>query len=288
MSKIVTLKNSHLTAFFSDKGAELHSLKTISGKEYIFRDTNVWEYSSPILFPICGGLKDGKFVYGGKEYFLPKHGFVKDALFSIEKVDENSVTFFYRDNEKTLKVYPFSFELRIIYTLDKSSLSVDYCVKNTGNEKMYYSIGAHEAYFCPEGINNYSIVFDKSETLDSHIVNGNLLDYKTERILTDSNTLKLDYKYFSVDALVFSKFNSKALELVSVDLERRIRLEFSDFSHLLLWTQSDANKPYICIEPWCGFPDMTDSVYDITHRPGILQIAPGETQNINHKLTVLK
>ena len=193
MSQIFTLRNEKLTAVFSTTGAELLSLKHTNGKEYIFRDTEIWGFSAPLLFPICGGLKDDKFIHNGKEYILQKHGFVRTAEFIAEDVKNSSVTFLYKDTPETLESYPFHFELRIIYTLCGESLSVRYSVKNTGNEDMDYSIGCHEAYLCPEGIDKYSVVFDKKETLDAHKVLGNLLSYDTERIVTDSDTLKLDY-----------------------------------------------------------------------------------------------
>lgn len=287
MSEIYTLSNGTLTAVFSTAGGELHSLKDKNGKEYIFRDMSVWEFSAPTLFPICGGLKDDKFIKDGNEYFLPKHGFVRTAEFVAESVSENSITFLYTDNEETLAVYPYRFELRLIYTLDGNSLSVRYAVKNTGNEDMYYSIGCHEAYLCPDGIEGYSVVFDKKETLDTHGLDGNLLKYETTNVLTDSDVLKLDYEYFSSDALVFSKFKSDAVELCANDGSRRIRVEFPEFSHLLFWTKANAFAPYICIEPWCGSPDMVDSVNDLTKRPGILCVKPSETKNRDHKITIL-
>ena len=114
------------------------------------------------------------------------------------------------------------------------------------------------------------------------------MDYKTERILEDSDVLELKYDYFSIDALVFSKFNSSCVTLCSKDGERIVKVDFPEFTHLLFWTKNCGNAPYICIEPWCGFPDMIDSEYDITKRPGIIKVAPRSTHSVTHTITFVK
>ncbi len=287
MSELYTLKNDRLEAVFSSIGAELISLKK-NGKQFIFRDARFWDYSAPVLFPICGGLKDDKFILEGKEYTLAKHGFTRDAEFKLEKLTDTSATFLLTDSEETRKSYPFNFEFRVIYTISGDALSVIYSTTNMGKNVMYYSVGCHEAYLCPEGIENYTLFFDKKETLDSHIVRGNLLDYETVRIMEDSDKLPLKYDYFSVDALAFSKFESAGVTLSANDGSRTIKVDFPGFSHLLLWTKNTCDAPYICIEPWCGFPDMVDSEYDITKRPGIIKVAPGENHITTHTITFIK
>ena len=66
MSSTFTISNGNITAVCSSAGAELISLKNSDGKEFLFRDKNIWDFSSPILFPICGGLKDDIYLYEGK------------------------------------------------------------------------------------------------------------------------------------------------------------------------------------------------------------------------------
>jgi len=288
MSHTHVLTNGIITATFCTKGAELISLKNAEGKEFMFRDPAIWGYTAPVLFPICGGLRDDKFILNGKEYSLPKHGFCRDAEFAVETIDDSSIAFIITDTPETLAQYPFSFEFRIIYTLDKDSICVEYKTTNKNDTDMYYSVGCHEAYLCPEGIENYSILFDEKETLDSHIVNGNLLDYKTVRILENSDVLELKYDYFAVDALVFSKFKSSCVTLCSKDGGRMIKVDFPGFTHLLFWTKNSGNAPYICIEPWCGFPDMIDSEYDITKRPGIIKVTPRGTHSVTHTITFIR
>lgn len=52
-------KNELLTATIKSTGAELISLKSEKGVEYIWqRDPRYWSGSAPFLFPIVGNLRD--------------------------------------------------------------------------------------------------------------------------------------------------------------------------------------------------------------------------------------
>lgn len=283
-----SLSNGLLTAKILRHGAELCSLKNAEGKEFIFRDTSIWNGSAPVLFPVCGGLRDDKFVFEGKEYEMPKHGFAKLSDFEAEKIEKESATFLLKDTEETRKIYPFSFEFRVRFTLHDDSLVVEYITKNTGKTEMYYSVGAHEAYLCPEGIEQYALTFDKKETLDAHFVRGTLVDHETYPVLKGEDTLPLRYRDYAVDALVFSRFHSHGATLSANDGSRILRVDFPDSTHLLLWTTHNVDAPYICIEPWNGMPDFIDSDYDIRKRPGILSLEAGEEKTVTHTITVIK
>ena len=80
----IKLSNGILEATVSTRGAELIDLKK-EGRAVLWEgDPAVWGFHAPILFPICGGLKGGAFIYCGKEYALPKHGFARRAEFELE------------------------------------------------------------------------------------------------------------------------------------------------------------------------------------------------------------
>lgn len=282
MSKEAVIANEKIKCTISALGAEIQSIIK-DGKEIIWEgNPDVWSGKAPVLFPICGGLKDDKYTYEGKEYTLPKHGFVRKSEFEIEKHAKESVTFLLSSNEDTLKCYPFDFELRITYTLSGAELRVDYNVTNIGENNMYFSIGSHEAYACPEGIEEYSVVFEEEETLDSSILNGNLLEYDTIRIGESIRELPLKYDFFAVDALVFLNLKSRKVTLMH-KVEKVVDVAFDGADYLLLWTKPTGR--YICIEPWCGVPDFEDSDYDITKKRGIIAVEPKKTATKTHTLT---
>ena len=149
MSKEIKISNDILDVTLSTQGAEIISVKK-GGEELIWQaDPAVWKCHAPLLFPICGGLKEDRFIYGGKSYTLPKHGFARALEYEPEAVTASSAVFLLKSDAETRKSYPFDFELRVIYELIGNELDVTYKVKNTTDGDMYFSIGSHEAYSCP-------------------------------------------------------------------------------------------------------------------------------------------
>ncbi len=270
---MITISNEFLTATFSEIGAELKSLK-YNDREYIwYGDPAYWTGSSPVLFPICSGLKDDEFIYEGKTYTMQKHGFARRAKFDVETVDENSITFLLSSQNCPQENYPFKYELRIIYTLTGKKFNVEYNVRNLTDGDMYFSIGAHEAYNCPEGIDNYEIIFDKKESLDAYQLVGPLLSEDTVNYGKNTNVLQLDHSLFSNDCLIFKNLNSRGAVLRNKTTDQKIKVEFNDFDYLLIWTAP--NAPFICIEPWCGITDNINTSKQLREKEGIEKIEKG-------------
>ena len=282
---MITIQNSFLKAKFNEVGAELKSL-VCNYTEYIWNgDENFWKGSAPALFPICSGLKDDKYLLDGAEYTLAKHGFAKQKTFELESKQEDSAVFLLKADTETLKQYPFNFELRIAYELIGKKFKVTYKVTNKDTKKMYFSIGAHEGYNCPEGIEDYDICFPQNETLDSSVLVGNVLGDDTVRIIENEDKLALKYDYFAVDALVFKKLVSKSAVLKNRKTGRAVRLQFEGFPYFLLWTKPGAG--YICMEPWCGISDSIHSKYDLVNKEGIETADVNETFTRVHSVEIL-
>ncbi len=283
---MITLTNEFLTASFSEIGAELKSL-VFGGKEYIWEGrSEVWSGSAPILFPICGGLKDDKYTYKGKEYTLKKHGYARFATFEIEDKTDSSVVFLHKSDEETKKSFPFDYELRVTYTLIAKTVRVGYSVKNLTDGNMYFSIGSHEAYYTPEGIEDYDVVFPQNETLNAYVLYGNLLSTQVLPIIKDSNVLPLYDKYFTVDALVFKDLKSRTATLRNRKTGKAVQVDFPNADYFLLWHKP--NSPYMCLEPWSGIPDIVGSSYDITEKEGIITLESGKEYNSVHTLNIIE
>ncbi len=281
---MVTIKNDSLTVEISEVGAELQSIKDSSGREWLWQgDPQFWTGRAPICFPICGGLKEDRFIYKGKSYTLSKHGFARKSIFEVVKINEDSAVFELKSNENTKEMYPFDFVFRAKYKLKDNSLEVTYSVKNTGEDIMFFSVGAHEAYATPEGIENYKVVFDLPETLRAYILDGNLLEHNYVTLLENKTEFPLLDRYFAVDALVFKHLNSHGVTLINKSGDRKINVKFDGFDYFLLWHKHGA--PYICLEPWAGIQDSVDSDFILEHKEGINYAVPGETFKRTHLIT---
>lgn len=282
---MISIQNGFLTARFVEKGAELKSL-VFDGTEYIWPgDEKIWALSAPLLFPVCGGLKDDSYFLDGKTYQMQKHGPIRFARFEVEEKKEDQVTFVSFSDENTKKNYPFDYKLSVIYKLEEKSLSVRYEVENKGTDTMYFSIGAHEGYFCPEGIEEYEILLPEPETLDSSVLEGNVLCDEKKRVITNSHRIPLKYEDYTVDALVFEQMRAKSVVLRNKTTKRALKLSFKDFDYFLLWTKPGA--PYICMEPWCGIGDHKDTTGDLKTKKGIKTLSRGGVFTVEHRIEII-
>ena len=283
---MITIKNEFITAKFNTLGAELRSL-IYNGREYMWQaDPQWWAQTSPLMFPICGGLADDEYEFGGKTYTLKKHGYAKLSEFEVECQSDTSVTFLLKSNEESRKQFPFEYELRLIYTLVGKQLQVRNEVKNVGDDTMYFSIGSHEAYATPEGIEEYELVFPQKEKLYAFGLNGNLIGKERTLILDNADRLPLNKEYFSIDALVFPEIQSRSVILQKRDGSVAVRVEFDGFFNLMVWQKCGA--PYICVEPWNGAPDFEGQGKDFTKKIGIQQVGANSTYVRTHNIEILK
>lgn len=283
---MIEIDNGILKVSISEVGAEIKSIIK-NDTEYIWQGQNdIWSGSSPLLFPICGGLKDNKYIFNGIEYTLNKHGFARFKTFEVEKLTDTIVVFLLKEDDETLKSFPFKFELRVIYTLNGQSLSVNYKVKNLSDNAMFFSIGSHEAYATPEGIEDYDVIFPEKETLNATVLDGELLGNNSYPIIKNSNYLPLYDKFFVIDALVFKSIKSRSATLRNRKTEREIRVDFPDNNYFLLWHKP--MSPYICLEPWSGIQDSIHSDYDITKKEGIITLKANCEYSNSHTITIIK
>ncbi|WP_281228866.1 aldose 1-epimerase family protein [Flavobacterium aquiphilum] len=263
---ITTITNQFLTAQIKHTGAELCSLKDNSNREYIWNgNPDFWGKHSPVLFPIVGTLKNNSYQYDNAQYQLSRHGFAREMDFELIDKQENSATFSLIAPQSTKEKYPFDFDLHLIYTLDNRSLKIEYKVFNNGESTMPFSIGAHPAFDLPGDFKNYSLVFEKEETLNYYLLEEGLISNKTNELILDKNELHLNYKLFENDALVFKNIASKSITILDKS-KPFLKVSYTDFPDLGIWTP---NAPFICIEPWFGYSDTVEKSGNIFEKEGI-------------------
>lgn len=274
------IKNEYIKAKIKSFGAELNSLQKIDDSlEYIWQgDKEFWARHSPILFPIIGRLKNDSYFYKNQKYNMSQHGFARDKEFEIVEKKDDFIEFKLSSDEKTLKIYPFSFELYLSYKLERNSLIVSYKVINKSDEKMLFSIGAHPAF-------NWSLEKDlKKEDyfLEFEINNSKRYFLNELGLVFDSIDLKFEDKklflneeLFKNDALVFNDLNIKNLTFKNIRNENFIKLNFENFPYLGIWSKP-SGSPFLCIEPWFGVADEENASQNFEDKKGIINLQKDE------------
>ncbi len=276
MSNIV-IENEKIRAIINPLGAELVSLlKLDDNTEYIWEaNPAFWGKTSPVLFPIVGGLKNETYFYEGNEYKLPRHGFARTMNFEIESQSQNSVVFLLKNNIETEKVYPFEFELRLIYSLKANKIELKYQITNPDTKILLFSIGGHPAFKCPIenelNYDDYYLEFNQNENLERWPLNaeGLVLDIPSE-ISKNTNKLILTKELFYEDALVFKHLKSDCVTLKSQNSPKQLKFEFKNFPYLGIWAAKDAD--FVCIEPWCGIADSAETNQNLETKEGIVSL----------------
>ena len=275
------IKNEHIKAKIKSFGAELNSLQKIDEDlEYMWQgDSKYWNRHSPILFPIVGRLKNDSYTYQNQKYNMTQHGFARDKEFEVIKNEADFMEFRLKSDEKTLEIYPFSFELYLSYKLEKNSLIVSYKVINKSDDKMLFSIGAHPAFNWTlkedEKKENYFLEFENIKETKRYFLNDKGLVYDSVDLKIIDNKIALNEELYKNDALVFEDLNIKTLTLKNSINENYIKLNFENFPYLGIWSKP-TGAPFICIEPWFGVADDENSNQNFEDKKGIITLEKDE------------
>ena len=130
------IENDFLTVEINEKGAELYSIKSKkTGIEYLWQgNPEYFNYRSLVLFPFCGRVFGGKYIFENNEYEMIIHGFARCFVYETRLISNEEIEFELKANEETKKGYPFDFVFVVRYVLNKNSLKMEFVVKNIGNE----------------------------------------------------------------------------------------------------------------------------------------------------------
>ncbi len=276
---MLKLENDFLEVSFHTKGAELRSLYHKKfDLQYLWNgDETYWNRCSPVLFPIVGKVKDNTYTYKGQAYQLSQHGFARDTEFMVEEQEHNRLVFSISSTTQTKGVYPFDFQLYIIYTLIDSSLEVAYQVLNKGTSEMLFSIGAHPGFRCPleAGLKfeDYYLQFEKEESSPRILVGEKGISRNTEPLFgPHQKSIPLRFDLFGKkDAIILKDLVSDYMVLKSDRGQHGLKFTFKGFPYMGIWTKPG---PFICIEPWFGIADFEDADGQLTNKEGICKLGP--------------
>lgn len=286
---IYTLKNDILTVQVNSLGAELYSAKR-GDVEYVWQgDERYWKERAPMMFPICGRLYEGKYTYRGKTYEMGGHGFVRGTNLAAEQVSDTEVRFLLPANEETKAVYPFDFDLAIVYRLDGETLHTTYEITNTGDVILPVAAGGHPGFNVPfdgkGAFEDYYLEFSEECYPDEMLLNGVYFSgRKRGMTLENGKILRLKHSLFDEEAVFMSRM-AKSVTLKSDKTDRFVRVDYPDMYYVGFWQMAKLDAPYVCIEPWYGFPSNDGMVDDLETRNDMLRLSPGAKKNIGYSVT---
>lgn len=274
---MIAIENDRIRVAISEKGAEVKKVyDKKKGFQFMWNgDRRYWGKVSPILFPIVGKLKDDTYTLDGKEYKLPKHGFLRDQEFTVDRKTDTMVHLMFASEGKFKDVYPYEFEVHVIYEVTDNMLDINWQIVNLEEKDMYFSIGGHPAFKVP---------MVEGETIKDYYLEIQPSDKPVERIEMNGETkleenlekVSLNPEMFEHDAIIFS--NVDGIVLKSNTNSHEIRLDFKDFPYVGIWTkymEEDKNvAPFVCIEPWYGIGDLFYTDGDLKNKVGINKIDP--------------
>ncbi len=280
VSVLILLQNAALRVTVNPLGAELHSV-LLDGRERLWQgDPQIWSGRAPVLFPVAGAFLDNRYTHEGVAYEMPQHGFARRRLFRVAEQSESAVSLTLDTPERN---YPFPYRLTVRFELSGSAIRVCYRVDNPGSGALYYCLGAHEAYACPEGIEHCRVIFEQDDVLHRGILAGAQLTHETETLTLTGRALPLRADMFIPDALVFAALRSRSVTLKNDVNSHAVRVDYPDYPTLLLWQKPGAK--YLCIEPWTNPPEFCDHDGLLVHKPGVQRLEAGEGRDYIHTIT---
>ena len=287
-----SIYNDILTVEIAEKGAELRSIKSKDDEcEYLWQgDPKYWEDRSPTIFPICSSVFEGKYTCGGKEYEMGLHGFAQYSLFKAERASDAEISFSLLSSDETKKIYPFDFELRVIYKLEGNKLTVTANIKNTGSDTLHATFGAHPGFNLPldkeSAFESYFIEFSEKSVPDQILLSPEcaVTGETAPLMLEDGRILRLRHDLFIPDGIFMSGM-PKGLTLRSTTDSHKVTVKYDDMDYLGIWQEYGLDTPFICIEPWCAPPTNDGKTReDLATKKGLFHIAANDEKTVSYSM----
>jgi len=278
---IYSIENNYLTVQIDSLGAELMSIKSTEGIEYLWQgNPEFWKGRAYNLFPICGRIWEGKFNYDGKTYEGMKnpHGFIRVSKAADVKVNKSDITFIFKSDENTLKFYPFEFEYSIKYQLEDKKINMIINVINNDTKLMYFAVGGHPGFNVPlkqGNFEDYYLFFEDAKELkqvvfsDTCFTTEKEVDFKLR-----CKKLNLKHDLFDNDAIAL-KGAKKSITLKSKLDDKSVKVIFpEEMKYVAIWHSPKAEAPFVAIEPWTCLPAYDGKVDDLETKKDMFTLKP--------------
>lgn len=257
----VLLSAGRSTARIDPVGAQIVSFRGEDQREVLWQaDPDIWGSCAPVLFPICGSVRNDEIFIDGQAYPMPKHGFVRHAPFTVSRKGDDFVELIFTPTDETRRVYPFEFVFHVTYTLLEDGYTTTFLVENRSDRPMPFCVGGHPGFNVPmeEGASfkDYQLEFAEIEDgLLALAPHGRLIEgYGHLPGFQNARILPLSHELFAHDALVFDGLKSRSVRLIHRISGKGVALSFPKMEVLAVWTKPDERATYLCLEPWHGLP----------------------------------
>ena len=278
-----TMTNGEIMTAVTVKGAEILSITNhdAQNKEYIWvGNEKYWDGHAPSLFPIVGRVKNGKYIYKGKEYsIMSPHGFVWISDLNLIDHSDNSMTFNLKSSTETKKSYPFDFDYKVRFFIEGKKLFIDYTITNiSASETMIFALGAHPGFNVPlcegEKFEDYYLEFGEACKPDEILCEKAFLLGKTKPYqLENDRIIRLKHNLFDNDAVLLQNCARK-ITLRSNTGKHGVTVDFADFKYVGIWHTNETDAPFVCIEPWNGVPSLLDAPEDLETKYDMMRLEP--------------
>ena len=278
----VKLENEFLCVEITEMGAEVTRIYDKTEDNEILWEGNpvYWKRHSPVLFPNVGKTYKNRVLINGTQYPTSQHGFARDNVFTCIEAAKERASFMFRSSEETKEVYPFDFELHINYKLNKKELTVEWQVKNCGDETMYFTIGGHPAFrFAkPEETKaDYVLKVPGKEKLEYVLIDISCGCANVDEVHTlqlSEETYPLSDELFAKDALVVDNGQIEEAWLCHKDGTPYVGVRSEGFPNYGIWSVEGA--PFVCLEPWMGRCDNAGFNAELSEKPNVNKVEAGE------------
>ena len=274
---MIAIENDYLKLVVNPLGAEWHSIILKNeNRECLWQGlSDFWPRRAPLLFPTVGELNDNAFRWNGKSYSLKRHGFIRFEKFELIHQSANELEWEVCATAETLKVFPFHFSFRVLYTLLDNEIKTRILIFNPDSQSMFYSVGAHPAFLLPGGMNNYFLEFEREEKTKRLFVREGLISDERHDFEPVLRKLPLDTTLFDSDALVFRNLNSRSITIKRNNDRPVVKMVWDEiFSHFGIWSAKNCLH-FVCLEPWAGLADHHGFSGDFTQKEGIRSLGAG-------------
>jgi len=274
---VLKLSNGVLSVDVSPVGAELISLRTVDGSEWLWQgDPAYWSSRAPILFPVIGRCAGGRISIGGKSYPMPSHGIARKNTFHVLDNDEDRCRLRLTDTPSTRGSYPFSFQLDIAFSLSNAAVSVAAKITNTGPVMLPCSFGFHPGFVWPlpgGGERPHIVALENGiEPRTRRIDDQGRMLAEIEPSVFRKGVLTLTPEIFVRGGIIIDE-NWGGRVAFGIEDGPHIELIADGLPTLGIWTRPAA--PFLCLEPWRGTLALAEAADTIESRPGIMHLSPG-------------